>query len=181
MASSIINPIASKINNTYYMRTILWIVIVIIVIVGGWYLWMAMSAAPAPVTTPTGTTVSTTTTVAQPIIGSNLALGTSSNTKLGTYLVGYNGMTVYTYDKDATDTSNCTGQCAVVWPPYIVSSSDNIQNIQTGVTGNVGTLTRDDGTLQLTYNGMPLYFFASDTPSGAPTGQGVGGFSVAKP
>lgn len=163
------------------MKTVLWIVIAIIVIVGGLYLWSAMTMTPAAATSATTASQTTTATTSPGIIGSNLALGTASNTTLGTYLVGYNGMAVYTYSKDTAGTSACSGQCAAVWPPYIVSSSDNIQNIQTGVTGSVNTLTRADGTLQLAYNGMPLYFFASDTAGAAPTGQGVGGFSVAKP
>ncbi len=162
------------------MKTVLWIVIAVIVVVGGLYLWSAMTMTPAAATS-TSASQTTTATTSPGIIGSNLALGTASNTTLGTYLVGYNGMAVYTYGKDTTGTSTCSGQCAAAWPPYIVSSSDDIQNIETGVTGSVNTITRADGTLQLTYNGMPLYFFASDTAGASPTGQGVGGFSIAKP
>jgi predicted lipoprotein with Yx(FWY)xxD motif len=161
------------------MTTILWIIIAIIVIVGGWFIWSSMQA-PAPASTAT-TTSTTTATVPGSIIGNNLALATNNNATLGTYLIGYTGMAVYTYGNDTAGTSTCFGQCASAWPPYIVSSSDNIQNIQTGVDGAVGTITRPDGTLQLTYNGMPLYFFAQDTSGSAPAGQGIGGFTVAKP
>jgi predicted lipoprotein with Yx(FWY)xxD motif len=48
--------------------------------------------------------------------------------------------------------------------------------------GTVGTFTRtDDGTTQVTYKGLPLYFWKGDTKPGDVTGQGIGGFSVAKP
>lgn len=162
------------------MKTILWIIVAIIVIVGGIFFWSSTQTAANPTDT-TSTTQTATTTVPNPIIGSNLALSTGTSSTLGMFLIGYNGMPVYTSASDTAGTSTCYADCAATWPPYIVSSSDDISNLQTGITGSVGTITRTDGTLQLTYNGMPLYFFTDDTASSAPTGQGVGGFSVAKP
>jgi predicted lipoprotein with Yx(FWY)xxD motif len=50
-----------------------------------------------------------------------------------------------------------------------------------GVTGKLGTLTRPDGTTQVTYNGRPLYGWQNDAKPGDVTGQGIGGFTVAKP
>jgi len=44
-----------------------------------------------------------------------------------------------------------------------------------GVTGQLGTLTRADGTTQVTYNGMPLYYWFKDAQPGDTTGQNVGG------
>jgi predicted lipoprotein with Yx(FWY)xxD motif len=175
------------------MRTsTIWvIVVIIIIIVGGLLLWTTSTATPAPAangTNPTTTgitttqsTTTTTTNVPAPIIGANLALGTDSSTSLGMYLIGYNGKTVYTYNKDSMGTSTCYGVCATNWPPYVVSSSDNINNIQSGVTGTTGTITRTDGTLQLTYNGLPLYFFVGDSTGTDTKGQNVGGFKVVKP
>jgi predicted lipoprotein with Yx(FWY)xxD motif len=49
----------------------------------------------------------------------------------------------------------------------------------TGVTGSLGTFTRADGTIQVTYNGLPLYYWVSDTKAGDTTGQGINGFVVA--
>lgn len=109
------------------------------------------------------------------VIGSNLALGVNSTTKLGKFLSGYTGMTVYTYDKDTGSTSSCYDTCATNWPPYIVSPVDNIQQLQAGVTGTVATTVRADGQLQLIYNGHPLYFYAKDSASADATGDGVGG------
>ena len=48
-----------------------------------------------------------------------------------------------------------------------------------GVTGAFGTISRDDGSTQVTYNGMPLYYWKGDTAAGQITGDGVNGFSVA--
>lgn len=116
------------------------------------------------------------------IIGSNLALGVDSNATLGKYLIAYNGMTVYTYAKDTGSTSTCYGACATNWPPYLVGAEDNINQLQAGVTGTVGTTMRTDGALQITYNGRPLYFYVKDTKSGDTTGQNVGGiWFVVKP
>jgi predicted lipoprotein with Yx(FWY)xxD motif len=107
-------------------------------------------------------------------VSGNLLLGADATTTLGKYLIAYNGMTLYTYSKDKTGTSTCSDQCAVNWPPYVVASADSLSNIQAGVTGKVGTITRADGSMQVTYNGKPLYFFAKDAKSGDTTGQNVG-------
>ena len=50
------------------------------------------------------------------------------------------------------------------------------------MTGTMALLKRTDGTYQVTYNGMPLYFYSGDTASEQTNGQGVGGnWSIAKP
>lgn len=116
------------------------------------------------------------------VIGNNLALGVDASGTLGTHLIGYNGMTLYTYSKDTGTVSTCNDQCATNWPPYIVGSKDNLTHLQAGVTGKVGTTARSDGKLQVTYNSHPLYFFAKDVKSSDMTGQGVGGvWFVVKP
>lgn len=111
---------------------------------------------------------------APPIVGNNLMLGIDENSSLGTYLVGYNGETLYTYEKDTDASSTCYAACATTWPPYIVSSSDSI-NTQYGVNAsNVSIITRTDGTLQVAYEGHPLYFYSGDTQE-TTNGQGMGG------
>jgi len=180
--------------------TIVWIIIVILILGGGWYWYSTSQTAPATgPSTATGLNGSPnqgnlggadTGAVQQPgadgqenpVIGNNLALGTDSNAKLGTYLIGYTGMTVYTKSTDTAGTSSCYDACATAWPPYIVSPVDTITNLEAGVTGKTGTIVRTDGQLQLTYNGMPLYFYAADKTSSDATGEGVGGvWHVAKP
>ena len=91
----------------------------------------------------------------------------------GTVLVaGTNGMTVYTFSKDTKDsgTSACTGGCITKWPALTVAAGAS-PTMGDGVTGKVGTITRtDDGTLQVTYNGLPLYFFSGDSAPGDANG-----------
>ena len=79
-------------------------------------------------------------------------------------LVDAKGMTVYTFDKDAANggKSACTGSCATNWPP--VSAGD------TQPAAPYSTITREDGSKQLTYNGKPLYTFAKDKKPGDKTG-----------
>ena len=103
-----------------------------------------------------------------------------ATTSLGPVLVGPNGLTLYTHAGDSATSSTCTGGCATAWPPLAVPAGSTATG-GTGVSGTFGTLTRDDGTLQVTYNGLPLYGWKNDAKAGDTTGQGVNGFSVATP
>ncbi|MEO8397421.1 MAG: hypothetical protein ABI700_30775, partial [Chloroflexota bacterium] len=89
------------------------------------------------------------------------------------YMVGPNGMTLYTFDHDALDTSNCTDKCATAWPPLLVDSADAL-TADEAIPGDWGTITRADNTIQVTYNGQPLYYWFKDANPGDTTGQGVG-------
>lgn len=87
----------------------------------------------------------------------------------GTILVdAASGLTVYIFTKDVKDsgTSACTGGCLETWPALTVPAGGTPTG-GAGVTGDLGTITRaDDGTLQVTYNGLPLYFFKNDKAPG---------------
>ena len=87
----------------------------------------------------------------------------------GTILVdGATGLTVYLFTEDVKDsgTSACTGGCLETWPALTVPAGGSPTG-GPGVTGTLGTITRaDDGTLQVTYNGLPLYFFKNDKAPG---------------
>jgi predicted lipoprotein with Yx(FWY)xxD motif len=78
-----------------------------------------------------------------------------------------NGMTVYTFTKDTKDSgkSACSGGCATTWPALTVAAGVTPTG-DTGVTGKIATITRDDGTIQVTYNGLPLYFFSGEKAPG---------------
>ena len=82
-------------------------------------------------------------------------------------------MTLYLFTKDSPNTSVCTGDCIATWPALAASGAP------TGGDGvdasKLGTMTRADGTTQVTYAGWPLYFYAKDKAAGDTTGQGVGG------
>jgi predicted lipoprotein with Yx(FWY)xxD motif len=91
-------------------------------------------------------------------------------------LVGSNGRTLYLFQADKNGTSACSGACAAAWPPDIVTGSP-----QAGSGVNqalLGTITRPDGTVQLTYNGHPLYYFRVDTAAGVAHGQGLKAFGA---
>lgn len=90
----------------------------------------------------------------------------------GDILVGADGMTLYIFTDDDGGESTCYDQCAANWPPLIV---DGTPSTADDVTGNVGTTERDDGSMQATYNGQPLYYWQGDDEPGDATGHGVGG------
>lgn len=92
----------------------------------------------------------------------------------GQYFVGPNGMTLYTFDVDALDVSNCYDRCATAWPPLYVDSADALTADPAITTGEWGTAERTDGTLIVTYNGQPLYYWFRDAAPGDTTGQAVG-------
>ena len=78
------------------------------------------------------------------------------------------GHTLYVFDNDDA-LSNCYDNCAVNWPPVLVTD-----NKASGING-LNTITRNDGSLQATYNGRPLYYFAGDKAIGDVNGEGLGG------
>ena len=166
--------------------SLIWIiVIVLVVLAAGWYFVM-MPKSPAPAATAQGPqqgTVVNTNPNGHDYSPGNLLLGTDSSAALGTYLIGSNGMTLYTYASDTPGVSNCTGQCATNWLPYTVADTSALPNLEAGVTGTAGTLTRADGTMQVTYNGMPLYFYIGDKNSGDTLGNLAdhAGWEVVKP
>ncbi|MCE1191870.1 MAG: hypothetical protein LWW96_06935 [Acidovorax sp.] len=81
-------------------------------------------------------------------------------------LVGANGMTLYTFDRDVAGSgkSVCNGPCATNWPPLVASTAPG---------GDYTLVTRDDGKMQLAYKGKPLYYWAKDAKPGDKTGDGV--------
>jgi predicted lipoprotein with Yx(FWY)xxD motif len=97
------------------------------------------------------------------------------NANLGmNILTDANGMTLYTFKNDTlgSGTSACTGGCAGAWPAFAAPAGD--LTLPYGATGALGTITRDDGTQQVTYNGSPLYYFGGDRQPGDTNGQGIG-------
>jgi predicted lipoprotein with Yx(FWY)xxD motif len=109
--------------------------------------------------------------------GAGAIVGAAASPSFGMVLTGPNGMTLYTHAGDTATSSSCTGACATAWPPLKTTGQPTAG---TGVTGRLGTLTRSDGTIQVTYAGLPLYYWQGDTKAGDVTGNGVEGFSVAK-
>ena len=95
----------------------------------------------------------------------------STNKDLGNYLVDGAGMALYWFTKDSVGASACTGGCLKAWPPlsattFVIPSALNATDF--------GTIKRDDGTMQSTYKGYPLYYWQNDKKRGDVTGEDVG-------
>jgi len=92
-------------------------------------------------------------------------------------LVGPNGMTLYTFDKDAAGSgkSACNGPCATNWPPLMAAPGE-------AASGDFSIITRDDGGKQWAVKGKPVYYWAKDSKPGDKTGDGFNGvWHAAKP
>lgn len=92
-------------------------------------------------------------------------------------LTGTNGMTLYTFDRDAAGSgkSVCNGPCATNWPPLMAPAGMQ-------PSGDYSVITRDDGGKQVAYKGKPLYFWAKDAKPGDKTGDGFNNvWRLAKP
>lgn len=89
-----------------------------------------------------------------------------ADTAKGKVLADARGMTLYTFDRDTGEASNCTGQCAQNWPPLLAPTDAK-------PSGNWTIVTRQDGGKQWAYKGKPLYGWAKDGKPGDTTGDGV--------
>src|SRR5207253_10444719 len=95
----------------------------------------------------------------------------SASSNLGTFLTGPNGKTLYTHAGDSVNTSTCTGGCLTAWPALTVASRQQ-PTAGSGVTGTLGTFSRSDGSMQVTYNGLPLYYCRATPKRATPPGRG---------
>jgi predicted lipoprotein with Yx(FWY)xxD motif len=93
-----------------------------------------------------------------------------------TFLTNGSGRAVYLWVKDTSDASQCSGACAGAWPP--VTATGSVTAGGSAVASDLGTITRSDGTKQVTYDGHPLYYFAGDSGSGQANGQGSDSFGA---
>jgi predicted lipoprotein with Yx(FWY)xxD motif len=84
-----------------------------------------------------------------------------------TVLTNSAGFTVYWFAIDTANKSNCTGSCVTYWPPVKGPATAG-----SGVTGTLSTITRSDGTTQVTYDGHPLYTYVGDSAPGQNKGNG---------
>jgi predicted lipoprotein with Yx(FWY)xxD motif len=106
---------------------------------------------------------------------SEVTLATADVGDFGKVVVDGKGSTLYVFGKDTAKPpkSNCDGDCAAMWPPVKAgSSTPKVDGVDASL---VGTVTRSDGSEQVTLNGWPLYTFAKDDEAGDAYGQGVGG------
>lgn len=94
---------------------------------------------------------------------------------MGTYLTDSKGRSLYMFAADTSGTSTCSGQCATYWPPVLGSAANASGSADASMTG---TISRPDGTTQITYAGHPLYLYAADTMAGDTKGQGSDNFGA---
>jgi predicted lipoprotein with Yx(FWY)xxD motif len=101
---------------------------------------------------------------------------TTASSSAGTVLTTSSGRAVYLWVKDTGDMSQCSGACAGAWPP--VPATGTVTAAGSAKASDLGTITRSDGTKQVTYDGHPLYYFSGDSSAGMATGQGSDGFGA---
>jgi len=141
-------------------------------------LLLAGSIGAAVVTAACGST---------PYGGGGTAAGTSSgypsaatvtvaSSKVGKILVDGGGRTLYLFEADSGTTSNCYDSCAQVWP-VLTTSGQPVAG--PGVNASLlGTTQRKDGSVEVVYNGHPLYYFSGDKQPGDITGQDLNSFGA---
>ena len=95
-------------------------------------------------------------------------------TALGPVLADDRGRTLYMFEADSGTASHCYGKCAAIWPPLL--SSGKPEAAGTARAALLGQARRNDGSVQVTYKGHPLYYFAKDVRAGQTLGEGIDGF-----
>lgn len=93
--------------------------------------------------------------------------GKTMETSAGKVYADEKGMTLYVFDKDEPNKSNCYDNCAKAWPPYIAAADAKTE-------GEWTIVERSDGTKMWAYEGKPLYTYAEDKKAGDVTGDGKG-------
>jgi len=149
------------------------ILAVIIVLAIASYLIVSDHSKKTPLKVASQNTNSTK--LSSPAVVDNSVVITKHSSKLGSYLSDPQGRALYTYKGDTKDVSNCHGSCLVVWPAY--QDKGSVSNLPSGI----GTIKRNNGQIQYTFDNQPLYFYASDVQPGQLSGNGVAGFNLARP
>jgi predicted lipoprotein with Yx(FWY)xxD motif len=120
------------------------------------------SSSPEPSSENAGATTSSET-------GGSGTIAIAEVEGLGTVLADSEGKTVYLYTPDKGTTSTCYGGCAAAWPPVVAEGKPSAGEGATSTA--LGTTKRNDGTMQVTYEGHPLYTFSGDQGPGEANGQ----------
>jgi predicted lipoprotein with Yx(FWY)xxD motif len=103
------------------------------------------------------------------------AVATAEVGELGTILVDAEGRTLYDFHKDK-GSSSCYGACAGAWPPLLTEGEPKAEG--EAKAGMLGTTKRKDGTVQVTYNGWPLYTYVADQKPGEANGNDIDQFGA---
>lgn len=100
--------------------------------------------------------------------GTEGTIGATEIEGLGPVLVDSEGLTVYEFTVDKGTRSECYGGCEKAWPPVTTTGKPSAG--EGAMASALGTTKRKDGTLQVTYDGHPLYTFAGDEAPGEANG-----------
>lgn len=125
------------------------------------------SSAPAASNAQSSTSAGTSAT--------NVTITTAKGSR-GTYLTGTSGRALYLWAADSNGTSSCSGACASTWPPVLATATPNVSG--GAMASDLGTVTRSDGSKQVTYKGHPLYYYVGDPSSGTTHGEGSNQFGA---
>ncbi len=100
------------------------------------------------------------------------AVELANDAKLGMFLTGEGGKTLYLFTPDTATTSNCNAGCIESWPAFTLEAGETVKGGD-GVTGTFATMKRQDGSMQVTYAGHPLYYYGADQAAGDVNGQAL--------
>jgi predicted lipoprotein with Yx(FWY)xxD motif len=133
----------------------------------------ASSATPAPSSSSASSAPSSSSGAGASSAAATVDVHTSNGKS---FLTDSAGRSLYLWVPDTKTMSMCTGACASAWPPLTVKGAPTAG---TGATASdLGTISRSGGTMQVTYAGHPLYYFAGDKAAGQTSGEGSNGFGA---
>jgi predicted lipoprotein with Yx(FWY)xxD motif len=125
------------------------------------------ATSPAAATSTSGGNATQSSSTDVSVIGTN-------HTQDGTLIAGIDGRTVYYFQPDKKSSaghaksSTCYTACATVWPPVLATATPSAGG--SAKASLIALTKRTDGTMQVTYNGLPLYYYAADLKAGQVTG-----------
>jgi predicted lipoprotein with Yx(FWY)xxD motif len=134
----------------------------------------AGSSSPAASSTPAGASAPSSAPASGGASASGATVITTASSSAGTFLTSGSGRAIYLWAKDTGGMSACTGACASAWPPVTGTATA----AGSAKASDLGTITRSDGTKQVTYDGHPLYYFVGDSGPGTASGQGSDNFGA---
>jgi predicted lipoprotein with Yx(FWY)xxD motif len=130
---------------------------------------------PAATSSPAAATSSPPAATSSPAAAGHAVVTTKSGAP-GTFLTDGSGRALYLWVADSPDKSTCSGACAAAWPPLTSAAAPSAGS--GAQASDLGTITRSDGTKQVTYASHPLYYYSGDTGPGQTAGQGSDGFGA---
>jgi predicted lipoprotein with Yx(FWY)xxD motif len=97
-------------------------------------------------------------------------------TALGRTLVDAKGRTLYEFEADKSNASNCSSACLSIWPPLTLGAKPQANG--GALAAKIGTISTAGGKHQVTYGGHPLYYYVGDQKPGDTKGQGLNQFGA---